>query len=209
MSLVILGRTDFWGFALACFVFILAGQKHSHFTPLCRKVAVSCVDDQCSLKRITGHCFTFPLLTFLWRQNTISGVRSKNPRSFFKLIPHLQCCKPINCCFIFLPQRGQILLVVLIRIPPGKPVLVFTFCLCGMQFFKYLKSCPFSIFKRIEFFSIIIPETLISEIDSKISITTFFYGNIFALIFFAVGLFFWIKSPFFIVKILPAWSSFP
>src|SRR5699024_1932139 len=32
----------------------------------------------------------------------------------------------------------------------------------------------------------------------------FFYGNVFAFIFFAVGLFFWIKSPFFIVKILPA-----
>ena len=104
---------------------------YSHFTPLCRKVAVSCEDGQCSLKRITGHCFTFPLITFLWRQNTISDVRSKNPRSFFQLIPHLQCCKPINCCFIFLPQRGHILLVVPIRIPPGKPVLVFAFCLCG------------------------------------------------------------------------------
>ena len=43
---------------------------------------------------------------------TISLVRSKNPMSFFQLIPHLQCCKPINCCFIFLPQPGQTLLLV-------------------------------------------------------------------------------------------------
>lgn len=76
----------------------------------------------------------------------------KKSQVFFQLIPHLQCCKPINCCFIFLLQRGHILLVVPIRIPPGKPVLVFAFCLCGMQFFKYLKSRPFSTFKRIDFF---------------------------------------------------------
>lgn len=43
---------------------------------------------------------------------TISLVRSKNPLSFFQLIPNLQCCKPINCCFIFLSQPGQALLLV-------------------------------------------------------------------------------------------------
>lgn len=42
---------------------------------------------------------------------TISGVRSKNPMSFFQLIPQRQCCKPINCCFIFRPQFGQTLLL--------------------------------------------------------------------------------------------------
>ena len=43
--------------------------------------------------------------------NTISGVRSKKPISFFQLIPHLQCCRPMNCCFIFRPQFGQTLLL--------------------------------------------------------------------------------------------------
>lgn len=42
--------------------------------------------------------------------NTISGVRSKKPISLFQLTPHLQCCKPMNCCFIFRPQLGQTLL---------------------------------------------------------------------------------------------------
>ena len=42
--------------------------------------------------------------------NTISGVCSKKPISFFQLIPHLQCCRPMNCCFIFLLQFGQTLL---------------------------------------------------------------------------------------------------
>ena len=41
----------------------------------------------------------------------MSSVRVKKPISFFQLIPHLQCCNPINCCFIFLPQFGQILLL--------------------------------------------------------------------------------------------------
>ena len=41
----------------------------------------------------------------------MSLVRSKNPMSFFQLMPHLQCCKPMNCCFIFLPQTGQTLLL--------------------------------------------------------------------------------------------------
>ena len=36
--------------------------------------------------------------------------------SFFQLIPHLQCCRPGNCCFIFLPQFGQALLLAPIRI---------------------------------------------------------------------------------------------
>ena len=61
--------------------------------------------------RITGTCFTF-FPTFLQcNAKTISLVRSKNPISFFQLIPHLQCCNPINCCFIFLPHFGQILLL--------------------------------------------------------------------------------------------------
>lgn len=42
---------------------------------------------------------------------TISGVRSKNPMPFFQLIQQRQCCKPINCCFIFRPQFGQTLLL--------------------------------------------------------------------------------------------------
>ncbi len=44
------------------------------------------------------------------RLKTISGVRRKKPMSRFQLMAHLQCCKPENCCFIFLPQLGQILL---------------------------------------------------------------------------------------------------
>ena len=61
--------------------------------------------------RITGTCFTF-FPTFLrCNAKTISLVRSKKPISFFQLIPHLQCCNPINCCFIFLPHFGQILLL--------------------------------------------------------------------------------------------------
>ena len=43
--------------------------------------------------------------------NTMSGVRSKKPISFFQLIPHLQCCKQMNCCFILRPQFGQVLLL--------------------------------------------------------------------------------------------------
>ena len=48
---------------------------------------------------------------FRCRAKTMSSVRVKKPISFFQLIPHLQCCNPINCCFIFLPQFGQILLL--------------------------------------------------------------------------------------------------
>ena len=59
-----------------------------------------------------GHCFIFFPAFFRSSANTISLVRSKNPISFFQLTPHLQCCKPINCCFIFLPQFGQILLAI-------------------------------------------------------------------------------------------------
>lgn len=44
--------------------------------------------------------------------NTISFALSKKPMSFFQLIPHLQCCKPINCCFIFFPHMGHTLLLL-------------------------------------------------------------------------------------------------
>ena len=30
-------------------------------------------------------------------------------------MPHLQCCKPMNCCFILRPQRGQCLLFLPIQ----------------------------------------------------------------------------------------------
>ena len=61
---------------------------------------------------MTGICLTFFPMVRRSNAKTISLVRSKNPMSFFQLIPHLQCCKPINCCFIFLPQPGQTLLLV-------------------------------------------------------------------------------------------------
>ena len=67
--------------------------------------------------RITGRCLTFFPTRRLSSAKTISGVRSKNPTSFFQLIPQRQCCKPINCCFIFRPQFGQILLLAPIASP--------------------------------------------------------------------------------------------
>ena len=54
----------------------------------------------------TGHCLIFFPIFRRCKANTISGERSKKPSPFFQLMPHLQCCKPINCCFIFLPQFG-------------------------------------------------------------------------------------------------------
>ena len=62
--------------------------------------------------RITGRCLTFFPICRRSSAKTISGVRSKNPMSFFQLIPQRQCCKPMNCCFIFRPQFGQTLLLV-------------------------------------------------------------------------------------------------
>lgn len=59
---------------------------------------------------MTGRCFFLSLTFVFCKANTISLVRRKNPVSRFQLMPHLQCCKPINCCFIFLPQLGHILL---------------------------------------------------------------------------------------------------
>jgi len=64
------------------------------------------------LYRITGHCFVFFPAFLRSRAKTISPVRSKYPISFFQLMPHLQCCKPINCCFIFLPQFGHTFLLM-------------------------------------------------------------------------------------------------
>lgn len=64
-----------------------------------------------SALRMTGICLTFLPIVWRCKAKTISGVRSKKPMSFFQLMPHLQCCKPMNCCFIFLPQMGQTLLL--------------------------------------------------------------------------------------------------
>ncbi len=61
--------------------------------------------------RIAGRCLTFFPICRRSSTKTISGVRSKNPISLFQLIPQRQCCKPMNCCFIFRPQFGQILLL--------------------------------------------------------------------------------------------------
>ena len=73
-----------------------------------------------SLKRTTGHCLIF-FPTFLRSNaNTISLDRSKKPSPRCQLMPHLQCFRPMNCCFIFLPQFGQIL-----------PPLPFFFCVDG------------------------------------------------------------------------------
>lgn len=37
-------------------------------------------------------------------------------------MPHLQCCKPINCCFIFLPQFGHTFLLILFFLAFGLSV---------------------------------------------------------------------------------------
>lgn len=67
--------------------------------------------------RITGRCLTFFPICRRSSAKTISGVRSKNPMPFFQLIPQRQCCKPMNCCFIFRPQFGQTLLLAPIAFP--------------------------------------------------------------------------------------------
>ena len=65
---------------------------------------------------IVGNCLTlFP--TFLRSsENTMSGVRSKNPISRRQLVPHLQWNRPMNRCFILRPQFGQICLLASIKI---------------------------------------------------------------------------------------------
>ena len=65
---------------------------------------------------IIGNCLTlFP--TFLRSsENTMSGVRSKNPISRRQLVPHLQWNRPMNRCFILRPQFGQIRLLASIKI---------------------------------------------------------------------------------------------
>ena len=67
--------------------------------------------------RIAGRCLTFFPICRRSSAKTISGVRSKNPMPFFQLIPQRQSCKPMNCCFIFRPQFGQILLLAPITFP--------------------------------------------------------------------------------------------
>lgn len=67
--------------------------------------------------RITGRCLTFFPICRRSSAKTISGVRSKNPMPFFQLIPQWQCCKLMNCCFIFRPQFGQTLLLAPIASP--------------------------------------------------------------------------------------------
>lgn len=64
-----------------------------------------------SLNRMTGRCFLLPFFPTVtrWSAKTISAERSKKPRPFCQLMPHLQCLRPINCCLIALPQRGQFL----------------------------------------------------------------------------------------------------
>ena len=79
-------------------------------------IASRLVDDSSVLLRMVGTCFTFLPMNTLFRANTISGVRSKKPIFRFQLIPHLQCCKPGNCCFFFLPQLGQTLLLAPISV---------------------------------------------------------------------------------------------
>lgn len=66
---------------------------------------------------ITEICLTFLPICLRFNAKIIFEVLSKNPSSFFQLIPHLQCCNPINCCFIFLPQTGHLLLLAPIRAP--------------------------------------------------------------------------------------------
>ncbi len=46
------------------------------------------------LCRITGFCLPF---AFFSNAKTMPESLSKKPEPFFQLIPHLQCCKPINC----------------------------------------------------------------------------------------------------------------
>lgn len=70
------------------------------------------------LPRMMGIYFTFLPTTTRFKANTISSVRSKKPLSRFQLMPHLQCCKPGNCCFIFLPQLGHTLLLAPISLDP-------------------------------------------------------------------------------------------
>lgn len=70
------------------------------------------IDYSAVLFRMMGICFAFLPTITRFRANTISDVRSKKPIFLFQLIPHLQCCKPGNCCFIFLPQLGQTLLLM-------------------------------------------------------------------------------------------------
>ena len=66
---------------------------------------------------VVGSCLIlFP--TFLRSsENTMSGVRSRNPISRRQLVPHLQWNRPMNCCFILRPQFGQIRLLAPIAPP--------------------------------------------------------------------------------------------
>ena len=61
--------------------------------------------------------------------------------SLFQLMPHLQYFRPINCCFIFLPQLGQILLLFLFSIAsiyPFQPILFhYTLLFLSVQSFLH------------------------------------------------------------------------
>ena len=102
--------------------FLFQGIKTSEFSAKRGRSRYSCPLP----RRITRTCFIFLPTVCHSRAKTISPVRSKYPISFFQLMPHLQCCKPINCCFIFLPQFGHTFLLMPFR---------FTFGLSASSFF--------------------------------------------------------------------------
>ena len=103
-----------------------------------------------TIKSIVGNCLIlFP--TFLRSsENTISGIRSKNPISRRQLVPHLQWNSPVNCCFILRPQFGQICLLAphiallelckdfFSRHTAGKQLLQHIFCFALLCFFHCL-----------------------------------------------------------------------
>ena len=87
--------------------------------------------------RIAGRCLTFFPICRRSSAKTISGVRSKNPLPFFQLIPQRQCCKPMNCCFIFRPQFGQTLLLA-----PIACSLYLSSVHLTINWFEYTTSAP-------------------------------------------------------------------
>ena len=60
---------------------------------------------------VVGSCLILFPIFLRSSENTMSGVRSKNPISRRQLVPHLQWNRPMNCCFILRPQFGQIRLL--------------------------------------------------------------------------------------------------
>ena len=93
--------------------------------------------------------------------NTMSGVRSKKPISFFQLIPHLQCCKQMNCCFILRPQFGQVLLLfpialnvqtVFVQQKPLLQMKSISNCLRMLFPFSLVPYCTITLYRRINVF---------------------------------------------------------